>query len=275
MKPLARLLVDRPPRTGDFIRITLSNGDISVTAERVFEPPDQERKRAHRRAEADASLTALEQAAVTFTTELETDDAAASAGDLRGTMSELIDNSHESTFWDDTERARETLSRLYGLEQIVGRYDRLRDRATGLCELARRVRETHNKARSKEIPAAIEEMRDQLLVLRLELAAAAAGADGEIAELRSRSCRQRGRLGDAIGRDVRAVGEPNWARLSARWRNGTHDHGRSDTRPAARRMRSAPPRTTRSHRGTRTRSHPRRSGLEHERRPCRPRVRGR
>ena len=102
---------------------------------------------------------------------------------MRATLSELIENSHESTFWDDTERARETLSRLYGLEQIIGRYNRLRDRAAGLCELARRVRETHNKARSKEVPGAIEEMRDQLLVLRLELAAAAAGADGETAEL--------------------------------------------------------------------------------------------
>ena len=183
MKPLARLLVDRPPRTGDFIRITLSNGDIAVTAERVSEPRDQERRRAHRRAEADASLTSLEKAAVAFAAELESDDAAASADDLRATLSELIENSHESTFWDDTERARETLSRLYGLEQIIGRYDRLRDRAAGLCELARRVRETHHKARSKEISTAIEEMRDQLLVLRLELAAAAAGADGETAEL--------------------------------------------------------------------------------------------
>ena len=183
MKPLARLLVDRPPRIGDFIRITLSNGDIAVTAEHVSEPRDQERRRAHRRAEADASLTSLEKAAVAFAAELESDDAAASADDLRATLSELIENSHESTFWDDTERARETLSRLYGLEQIIGRYDRLRDRAAGLCELARRVRETHNKARSKEVPGAIEEMRDQLLVLRLELAAAAAGADGETAEL--------------------------------------------------------------------------------------------
>ena len=57
MKPLHACSSTGRRRTGDFIRITLSNG---VTAERVSEPRDQERRRAHRCAEAGASLTRWE-----------------------------------------------------------------------------------------------------------------------------------------------------------------------------------------------------------------------
>ena len=103
---------------------------------------------------------------------------------MRATVSELIEASHDRAFWSDAGRARSTLQRIYRLEHLLGRFDALRERADGLIEMARRVRETQNRARLAEIRNACAEMDDELLVLRLELAAAAAGGEGGDAVLR-------------------------------------------------------------------------------------------
>ena len=112
------------------------------------------------------------------------DEAAVFADEVRVTASGLIQTTHDASFWDETGRAAATLQRIYTLEQLLDRFDALRERAAGLVELARRVRETENRARLAEIDSAVSEMDDQLIVLRLELAAAAAGGDGDAAVVR-------------------------------------------------------------------------------------------
>jgi PCRF domain len=86
--------------------------------------------------------------------------------------------------WDDAELAGATLQRSYQLERLLDRLDALHNRATGLIELARRLRETQHKARLGEIRTACCEMEDELVVLQLELAAAATRGEGAEAFVR-------------------------------------------------------------------------------------------
>jgi ATP-dependent Clp protease ATP-binding subunit ClpA len=184
IQPLARLLIERRPQDGTFVRVHMVDGRIAVDIERVKEDKPRSTRRERRAPAEDATFTKSEHAAASFAEQLAADQASALADELRATVSDLIDTTHEPAFWDAAADARATLQRIYRLEQLLDRFDGLRERAAGLTELARRVRESHNRARLAEIAGALNEMDDQLIILRLELAAAAAGGEGNVAVVR-------------------------------------------------------------------------------------------
>jgi ATP-dependent Clp protease ATP-binding subunit ClpA len=183
LEPLARLLVERKPEQGALVRVHLANDSVVVGFERVREPAAVI-KQQRRAVEEDATFARSERLASEFVERLATDDASAVAEDVREIVSGLIDLTHSRSFWDDASGARSTLQRIYQLEHLLDRLEALHVRAAGLIELARRVRETQNRARLGEIRSACEEMEDELLVLRLELAAAASGGEGGDAMVR-------------------------------------------------------------------------------------------
>jgi ATP-dependent Clp protease ATP-binding subunit ClpA len=182
--PLARLVVDRRPGAGEFIRLYVADGELAVSVERVREVDAPTARRERKATQDDSGLTRAERAAADFVDELASHEAATIANELRGTVSGLVGVTHDSSFWDDPDAARTTLQRIYRLERLLDRHDALVVRADGLTQLARRIRENRDRARVGEVAAAIEEMRDQLLVLRLELAAAAAGPETGAATIR-------------------------------------------------------------------------------------------
>ena len=183
IQPLARLLLKQPPQPGDFVRVHLAGGAISVRAERVREQAAA-RRRERRTTVDEAQFARLERATRDFLQELREDAAAKFVDEVQPVMSRLLDSTHQPSFWNDADRARTTLQRIYRLEQAVDRFTALEQRAIGLVEFAKRLRETRARSRTKEVTQAIAEMQDRLLVLRLELAAAAAGAEGGAALLR-------------------------------------------------------------------------------------------
>jgi ATP-dependent Clp protease ATP-binding subunit ClpA len=174
-QPLARLLVQRRPKPGSLLRFQVADGEVVVKVEQVEEQQTRIARRERRAISDDATLGKSERAAADFAEQLSSDVATALADDLRATVSELVGATHGTDFWDDATRARETLQQIYRLEHVLDRFDALRERAEGLTHLARRVRETQHRTRSAELRRALSEMEDQLVVLRLELAAAAAG----------------------------------------------------------------------------------------------------
>jgi hypothetical protein len=247
IQPLARILVARPLDASEFVRIRLDGDAVTVERERIAEQADPDRRRVRRAEAAELSLGRLEAEAAGFVTDLASDEANGSADEVRSMVSELVANTHAPSFWEDGTRARGVLRSLYQLEQLVGGFDALRERADGLVQFARRVRETHNQARAGEIPAAIEEMRDRLLVLRLELAAAAAGATGDTAQLRvipigsadawaERLLRMYEQWSERTGREYERVGGQTLAIQGPatygllRGESGIHKHVRPDGR---------------------------------------------
>jgi ATP-dependent Clp protease ATP-binding subunit ClpC len=184
IQPLARLLVKRAPGEGDFVRVHLADGAIAVDVERVTEQPRAVGRRERRSEVDDAQFAKAKRTATAFVKEVADDQASVFVAEVRPVVSELLGSTHRPSFWDDADRARSTLQRIYRLEQVIDRFDSLGQRAFGLVEMAKRVEESRDRSRVKEIPQAIEEMRDRLLVLRLELAAAAMGAEGGGARIR-------------------------------------------------------------------------------------------
>ena len=184
IQPLARLVVSRRPGPRDFARIHLGDGAVAVTLERVAEPATRASRTARRAPQEEANFAKAERAVASFLEDLAADGAATHAETVRPSLSELVSTTHEPTFWDDAERARSTLRRLYQLERVLHRFDSLRTRAEGLAAMAQRVREARDKARVREIHQALGEMAGALVIVRLELAAVAASAEGGGAQLR-------------------------------------------------------------------------------------------
>ncbi len=184
IQPLARLLVDRAPSEQEFVRVYVDGGHIAVAIERP-EEPEARVSRSERRVQRDEGAFARAEASVNaFVDRLNEDEASARASDIREALTPLVEETHAQTFWETPDRARETLQGIYRLESAVGRWDALRNRAAGLVEMARRVREARDQSRVREVEDAVSEMDDQLTVLRLELTAAAAGARGGAATIR-------------------------------------------------------------------------------------------
>jgi len=212
--PLAHALLRRPPGEDELVRIHLARGSVVVTAAAIVESRRAAR-RSERRAQADdAAFARARRAAEAFVEELRADDVAIFAADVRSVVSGLIEATHQPTFWDEPERARAALQQIFRFEAATNRLEALEQRALGLVDMAARVHEARDRARVAEVGRAIDEMRDALLVVRLELGAAASGAQGGDAVLRvvpvgagaagfaDRVLRMYGRWADRTGRDV-------------------------------------------------------------------------
>ena len=185
IQPLARLIVTQSPAAGDLARIHLKEGAISVELEQVkVVEPQAEAKRERRAARAFGSLARATRAAREFVEQLDAEEATGVVGDLRDEVSALVDETHAPVFWDDPDSAREVLSRIYRVEHVLDRLDGLQRRASGLVEMASRVQAARDRKRVGEIYAAIEEMEDALLVMRLELAGASTNGAGTASVIR-------------------------------------------------------------------------------------------
>src|SRR5262249_58814959 len=104
------------------------------------------------------------------------------AGPVRRELSELLDRANAPGFWDEPDAARATLARLYQLQRILDDLTHLHHRADGLAELGREVGAARDRARLGEVRQALTEVEDQLALVRLELAGAAAGPDDPAVE---------------------------------------------------------------------------------------------
>jgi hypothetical protein len=183
-RPLARVLLTKHPTPQDILHVLLRDGTVVVSVERVDEQPPAERRRERRAAVDDSAFSRAERLVADLADRLEADEAAAFADQIRPSIDGLMALTHDASFWDDPDRARSTLQRLYRLERSLDAFEGLQHRVEGLAELTRRVRQARDRARLKEISDAVAEIDDRLLVLRLELAAAAAGAETDAAVIR-------------------------------------------------------------------------------------------
>jgi ATP-dependent Clp protease ATP-binding subunit ClpA len=175
IEPLSRLIAERVPEPGDLIRLSVQDGRVSVQLEKVARP---EPHRAERELEAEpAHLGRLEKQVEQLVEAVSSESETPAARALTEERSELVVATHEPAFWDDPTDAREVLERLYQLERVLDRLDRLLHRTTGLLELARHLRSTRDRTRAHELRHAIAEVGDELRVARLEIEAAHAGPD--------------------------------------------------------------------------------------------------
>jgi ATP-dependent Clp protease ATP-binding subunit ClpC len=174
--PLAKLIIERKPDPGQLIRLVDLDGRIGVELNEIRAPQAVARRPrapAPSREEATLAKVAQEAADLAGRVALERDSPTTRAVEVETTR--LLDTTHAPTFWDDQERARAVLSRLYQLQQTLGRLDTLRERADGLVELARQIRIRRDRSRLAEVRDAIAEIDAGLELIRLELAGASAG----------------------------------------------------------------------------------------------------
>jgi ATP-dependent Clp protease ATP-binding subunit ClpA len=179
IRPLARVIVERNPRAGALIRFRLDGGEITaeLTTVRSPEAPPATARGSGR--SVDGSLVRSATAAAELAELVEAEQASAVVTSLRADVSVLVTLTHEPSFWDDPERARATLARLYELQATLGRLDTLQERADGLAEMGRQMRLHRDRRRVPELRQAIAEIEDLLTACRLELAAAISGPSAD------------------------------------------------------------------------------------------------
>ncbi len=115
---------------------------------------------------------------------LESENAAPAVEELRAEHSRLVASTHDPGFWDESDEARRTLSRLYRTELVLDRFDNLRRRAEGLVGFARDAAALRSRPRLREVWEALDEMDDGLAATRLELAGAVFDASHGLAVVR-------------------------------------------------------------------------------------------
>ena len=180
IQPLARLLVEARPRSGDLVRVTRSGKTIAlqlqrveVAAARIVSRRKPAAVGAPRSLGHEAERASKVHAKVVATINSE-------AGQyVLAERSRIVAETSDPEFWDRPPEARQSMSRLYLYQRLVDDMDGLRDRAEGLVELARQIRRVQNRNRLVELRKALAEVDAALQRLTLEVNAArvAAGAD--------------------------------------------------------------------------------------------------
>jgi ATP-dependent Clp protease ATP-binding subunit ClpA len=178
IQPLAALIVEQRPGPGAIARICLRDGRVTVELAAVVEAPPGQPARQAQPASPDGTFAKAVRAAADLVARLESEEATPAVAQARAELSEEIERTHDPAFWDDADRARATLARIYRLELVLDGFDALRRRADGLAELARQAAARRQRARLREVWSALAEMEDDLAVRRLELAGAVAAGDG-------------------------------------------------------------------------------------------------
>jgi ATP-dependent Clp protease ATP-binding subunit ClpA len=176
IEPLARVVVERQPQAGSLVRVRLEGGDVVVDVQpiREAEPPPAPRPKPRAAGEEGTFARAIE-ATRALAAELDEEETTSPLVGLRGEVSALIVKTHDPAFWDDKDSARTTLARVYQLEQVLDRFDAVHQRGRGLSGLAQQIAVSRARDRLGEIWRALDELRDSLSVIRLEIAGALAG----------------------------------------------------------------------------------------------------
>jgi hypothetical protein len=103
---------------------------------------------------------------------------------VREEVSALLARSAGPVFWDDPDGARATLGRIYDLERLVGRLDRVVERAQAVEEWAGQLARHRDRRRLPELAGAVAEIDQETGYLAREVAEAAAGGGPQRVTLR-------------------------------------------------------------------------------------------
>jgi ATP-dependent Clp protease ATP-binding subunit ClpC len=183
IQPLARLIVEQHPASGDLVRLRVAGGEIALEVHRVREPRPAAAVVHPEPGAPEPSFARAAAQAAELAERVRAQLDEPPAGPVRQELSELLDRANAPGFWDEPDAARATLARLYQLQLILDDLQHLHQRAEGLAELGREVGASRDRARLGEVRQALTEVADQLELVRLELAGAAAGPDDPAVEL--------------------------------------------------------------------------------------------
>jgi protein subunit release factor A len=185
--PLARLVVERGANAGHLLRFGVREGQIHLS----LVPLDISEEAAETAPAAPAPDRRLETdlaAVLRAVRELRERTAAEAAGPavkrLRREVTALLARTHEPTFWDTPDAAREVLSRVYHLERVLKRFDELAERAEYLEEKARQIRVRRDRRGVPELAHDVERLETEFAYVQMELAGAGAGAGHDQAIVR-------------------------------------------------------------------------------------------
>jgi hypothetical protein len=184
ISPLARRLVEQRPAPGDLVRVRLRDGAIAVDVQRVTVPEPAAAPPAPRERPADGTLTRAAEDALALSRLIEREESSPAFAAVRAELSRLVDRTQSPAFWDEPAAARETLGRVYELQRVVDALAALRERAQGLAELGRQLRQARDRGRLPTLRQAIQEIEGGLELLRLEVAGAALPARASEAVVR-------------------------------------------------------------------------------------------
>jgi len=176
IQPLARLVVEQQPSSGDLVRFTCADGQVSVSVQKVT-VSEEPRQRAQPVAPSEATIARAARRAAELHAEIDGEEQSPYCRSLRTELSALVERTSTPGFWDEAAVASATMERLYQLERVLERFESLRRRAEGLAEMARQVQRNRNRGRLPELRQAIGEVEAQLEGARLELAGAASGGE--------------------------------------------------------------------------------------------------
>jgi ATP-dependent Clp protease ATP-binding subunit ClpC len=175
--PLARLIVRQEPRPGDLVRFRVDGEEVTADIQAVATPARPKPRARRAEVAQDASLSRAEKHAASLLGRVAAEADGELVGELREERTELVEQTNTPGFWDAPDRARSVLERLYQIEQALEHLDHLLQRADGLREMARQMKQNRHRARLGELRQALDEVEDETEVVRLELAGARAGSD--------------------------------------------------------------------------------------------------
>jgi ATP-dependent Clp protease ATP-binding subunit ClpA len=183
IRPLARLIVEQQPGPGDLIRLQESPEGVALTVRRIDEPDQARQPRKITEKPREASIARAAATAERLHDELLRDQGSGPARAVSTELSELLARINAPGFWDDPGSAQSALTRVYQLQRVTDRLAHVRNRAEGLVELARQLQANRDRGRLPELREALGELEEELVLVRLECAGAAAGDSEPAAEL--------------------------------------------------------------------------------------------
>jgi ATP-dependent Clp protease ATP-binding subunit ClpA len=180
IQPLARLLVEARPQSGDVVRVSADGDRIALQLQRVVEAAA--RAVTTRRPSTSAAPRSIEfemQRAKEILERAERVISSEPGQYVLAERSRIVAETSDPEFWDQPPTARQSMSRLYLYQKLADDMDALRNRAEGLVELAQQIRRTKHRDRLGELRKALTEVEAALQRLTLEINAArvAGGAD--------------------------------------------------------------------------------------------------
>lgn len=182
IQPLARLIVEKRPGPGDLISLRMDGDTVNVELRKVAAAP-RSKARAERASSPSDSAPAVRRIG-SLHQAVASDELAELVERLRAERSQLVDRTNQPSFWDDSDLAKETLTRLYQIERVIERFDALFNRTSGLVELARQLDNNRDRGRQGELRQAVSEVEEEISVVRLELAGALMGPEQGAATVR-------------------------------------------------------------------------------------------
>lgn len=184
--PLARLLVSQEAGNR-LLRFSVQKSQINLSFVELDTPDDlvemvSDKPMPDRVLETD--LSSLLRASQELLDQCFAEAASPTVQRLRRLVSQLLQRTHEPSFWDTPSEARNVLGRIYHLERVLKRLEILTERAEGLVFKGKTIR-THRDRRSVPgFASNLEQVRAEFDYLQVEILSADAGPGHDQALLR-------------------------------------------------------------------------------------------